>query len=226
MNTTKQNITYTFKSYTSGEMFDKNLALVESGKLAESDFDIERDSEGNIVKLKRKAYVVNAELPVIEIDGFTKEQNDHVAHLVAKQVESKNKPNIDEMTGDWATWEQVLQAPAVQRGGGGGFKVTADMVNDAAEVYSAVLLDIGMQQKAVDLIVAMATKRFSAASCAKVKAPVLEKIRESLVCAHAAIKAEDEATATELEPVHDLWVNSIDKVLNPEQELDEDMFSI
>lgn len=220
--TTKEvEITYHFKSFSSDKEAYKRLEkLVEEGKL--TDDDLEVIGEGDEAKLKRKSVTVKADVPVINIGGLSAEMNDHLTQLVTKQVEQRNKENIDECTGKWYNWAEVLQSPFTNKPSAAP-KVTAEMVNTVVAVLVEWMSEAGYPSQAVELTEEVAGKRFSVASMANVPTKVVEKIKTIVTAWYDDLEDEDKAT---VEPVYKVWTTNLDKVLAPKEELDADLFEL
>lgn len=211
-------ITYHFKAFGKDkEQYTKLAALVEAGKLDASDLEQKEDD-----KVKRKSLVVKVALPVIAIEGFTPEMNAHVQFLIAKQVEAKNKDNVDECTGEWIDWYTVLAQPPINRSAG-AIKVTAEMVTLVTDALVEYMTEQGYPLPAIELIKEAGNKRFSATVCRDVKTAVLHKINAIV---SGWIEALDEETAETVAPVTNLWIANIDKVLNPKTDVTADMFEL
>lgn len=218
--TKAEKLTYSFKGYSQEKDKYKELVkLVESGKLSENDIE-EIKEEGKPTRYKRKAVTVDAEIPVIEIPGFTAEQNAHVRHLIMKKVEDANKTNIDECSGEFAPWFEVLQsAPTVR---GGGTKVTAEMLEAATESLQA-FAEENYNDKVAEILATLAGKKFTTAACKDVKLSVLEKFQSVLLEWYEALETAEQL---EVDPVMQLWAGNIEKILNPQNEVDIDIFDL
>lgn len=220
MNTTNQEITYHFKAFaTTTDGYSRLAALVEAGKLSTDDIDI-TEADG-VTKWKRKSVTVKAAVPVVAIEGYTPEMNDHVQYLIIKQLEAKNKENIDTVSGEWIEWDKVLQQPAVLRTA--AVKVSAELVEGVVAALAEYMNEAGYPQPAVELIVEAGSKRFNANVCRGIKVDVLTKI-DSII--KGWVEALDSESADTVKPVTDLWAVNIDKLVNPKTEVSADMFDL
>lgn len=218
--TTTEELSYHFKGYTTDKDQYKNLvSLVEAGKLKEDDIE-EVKEEGKDTRYKRKSVTVKAEVPVIEIPGFTDAQNKHVRHLIVKQVESANKKNIDECTGEFAPWYEVLEAAPAARST--SVKVTTEMLEAAAESIREFATS-EYNDKVGELVHSLGMKKYSVSACKGIKVAVLEKVQSILLEWYESLDAKDQAT---VDPVLTLWAQNIEKIINPAQEVDEDIFDL
>lgn len=221
--TVETELTYHFKSYTSDRDPYKDLAkLVEEGKLTMDDIEVIPAADGEPEKWKRKSVTVKAAIPVISIDGLTAEQNAHIQYLIEKQVESKNKANIDNANGEWVQWYDVLQLPPITKSGG-GVKVTAEMVELVTAALVESMASAGYAEGAQQFVLEAGGKRFSPAVCKGAKVPALVKVSEIIKEWVDSLDDEDKASVA---PVTDLWLANIDKIINPAKTVDESLFSL
>lgn len=227
--TTTVDITYHFKAFSTEKDSDGNYVkepmarlakLVDAGKLSMDDIEVRSDDSGE--KWKRKSLTVKAEVPVLAIDGYTPEMNAHLQYLVIKQLEAKNKENIDECTGQWVQWHEVLQLPPVTKSAGGA-KVTAELVEAVTDALVEYMTEAGYPAPAIELISEAGKKRFSANVCKGVPIDVLRKI-DSII--KTWVSDLDDETTDAVEPVTTLWVNNIDKLVNPKTDVSADMFDL
>lgn len=222
LNTTSVDIVYHFKAFapkTAG--YDRLAELMEAGKLS-ADEDIEQKVDGDVTKLKRKSVTVKATIPVVELEGFTAEQNAHVQYLITKQLEAKNKEHIDNCSGEWVSWETVLQLPPISKSAG-AVKVDAEMLAAVTEALCEHMRECGYNDGAIQFVSTAGGKKFSATVCRNVKLPVLEKVRTIVT---DWMETLDEETASAVAPVTSLWLRNIDVVLNPQTDVTEDMFEL
>lgn len=221
--TTKEaTIKFNFKFFAlDSEGAKKVQALIDAGKLDKEAVTFGKNDKG-VDGLKRNAVEVKTLLPVFNIEGYTKEMNEHLEFLVAKQVEAKNKDNIDTASGEWLEWHQVLQAAPINRSAG-SIAVTKEEVNAIVEALVAWMTESKYPANGIELIKITAEKRFSAASIATIQTKHLEKIRAIL---ELFVSNLDDDSQAAVEKVMNLFYANIDKVLAPEVDMDDAMFDL
>ena len=229
--TVKHNASFNFRNWILGQAGHSRLAeLLESGKLAADDILVTKDKEGNEAKdqYQRKPVALELEVPLVSSfvlpDTLTPQMMDHLQALINQTVEKAQSAAVDAGIqadeGALKTWQQVLAAPFKQRTA--AVKVTEEMIKAAVAIFSEYLEEVGSSIKAIELISALASKKFALTACVKVKRPVLEKIQERVAGFWTGLSDTDQHQHT---ATINLWAANLEKAINPEteDEIDEDM---
>lgn len=216
--------TFHFKSWANGsKQAEELLTAVKAGKLEEKQIGVETvEKDGKEVEmLKRNAEKVSMVLPRVEVEGFTPEQNSYLQALVAQHLEAKQKVLVDAYSTDVVQWDKTFSQPfTVKRS---VIKVSAEENKAAIEVLKTVLAELTKPQ-GVDTIAALAEKKFSAAACGAIrKIEVLERINDLILEAFELLQEQDAELAAAHSPAFTLWLESIEKFMQPDDLANADM---
>jgi hypothetical protein len=220
------NATYHFKSSPiNGKAYDNLMKLKGEGAISDDDLQQIRDDSGKLIALKRKSlsvpFTVLDVASVVDVDTLTEKQVAHLQHLVNEAVKSANQKVVDDGKIDFLSWEQVLDAdPAVRRA---AVKVTNEMVKATTAVFGNFIADKIANPDAQQMLLDVASKKFSIASTKKFSTEILEFFQQIIGMFMDDLNEEELATHA---PVLEVWAKALEDALKPQEEISVDMFKI
>lgn len=221
LNTTFVTESYNFKNHAVGTKGHEALkALADSDKLSMEDIDVDKNDAG-VEVWKRKSEKVQITVPVIAsvLSDEAKEvlsarQVDHLQKVVENYISSKNRDNVDSVTGEVVDWSKVLEADYSQRASA-AIKVSAEQLGEAVKAVRPILLE-WMPEKSADAICEGIKRKFNATFCSKLPADALEKINSRIMDACGELTEEQLAQHNDALTV---CTNALEKAIQPDEEL-------
>lgn len=222
-----------FKPWAEGKDGYKKLQeLLAAGAITPDDIT-KIEKAGEPTKYQRKPFKMELktlDVKAVLVDGaLSAAQVDHLQQLVNKYIKDSNAKLVDNGNieqSQFKSWEAILSEPFIQRSA--AVKVTAEQIKVSIATmvhYFSEMRETPLKAAGLTLLTSLVEKRFTVASCNRIKVEVLEAMQGFLLEWHEVYLAADGVENVEdHKNVFNLVAGNLEKALAPEEELSLDIF--